>query len=132
MPSLNRLTCHIELNPSNLRLREHDTTYGDGVVETFIAIPKRSTTFSIHLTSNGYIAPGLSMFVYIDGVYQCNRNRTDLQLPNEQHSSRRSEVDFRVRQKEVRRNDDFVGHDWSFAKLNVGKGTFILTLSRID
>ena len=39
--------------------------------------------FSVHLTSHGYTAPGLAMFVYVDGVYQVNRNRHNSKIPDE-------------------------------------------------
>ena len=32
-------------------------------METYIAVPEEPTPFSIRLTSKGYIAPGLAMFV---------------------------------------------------------------------
>ena len=70
----------IELSESQQALQEFGTTYGDGFVETFIPVPSKPQTFSIHLTSNKFIAPGVAIFVYVDGVYQCNRNRQDLKL----------------------------------------------------
>ena len=64
MPTLKQLTCNVEWTGSSLPLQEYHTIYADGYVETFIAVPATPTTFSIHLRSHGYIAPGLAMFVY--------------------------------------------------------------------
>jgi hypothetical protein len=98
MPTLKDLTCAIELSESQRTLQEFGTTYGDGLVETFVPVPSKSQSFSVHLTSDKFIAPGISMYVFVDGVYQCNRNRQDLKL--RKGSDSRSVVDFRVRQKE--------------------------------
>jgi hypothetical protein len=130
MPSLNNLTCTVELTPSNVTLTEHGTRYGDGEVETYIAVPSirksKPLTFSLHLRATGYIGPGLAMFVYIDGLYQCNRHRTSLRPDG------RCEMNFRVRQEERQTNSGelFIGRDWSFARLDVSKyQTFHSTLT---
>ena len=68
MPSLKQLTCHLKWTNSDIPLPEHHTAYADGYVQTYIPVPEVPTPFSIHLTSNGYIAHGLAMFVFIDGV----------------------------------------------------------------
>ncbi|KAJ4372305.1 hypothetical protein N0V83_004079 [Neocucurbitaria cava] len=116
MPSLKDLTCSIELSDYQQALQEFGTIYKDGIVETFVAVPSRPQTFSVHLTSNKFIAPGLSMYVFIDGVYQCNRNRQDLKLRKPVDS--RSLVDFKVRQKEEKQKDgSMVAREWTFAKL---------------
>lgn len=114
--------------------------YGDGYVQTFVAVPSFSTPFSVHLQSKGYIAreyrrihpkeylmdpdiplAGLAMFVYMDGEYQCNRNRQNLKIPNETTTPRQTEIDFRVRQKEeVQPDGTFAGSQWKFRELNVG------------
>ncbi|EFE34654.1 uncharacterized protein ARB_06417 [Trichophyton benhamiae CBS 112371] len=80
MPTLKQLTCHIEWANCSIPFKEYGVTYRDGSVECLIPVQPASTPFSIRLTSSGYIAPGLAMFVYMDGVYQCNRNRDDLIL----------------------------------------------------
>ncbi|KAI9663602.1 MAG: hypothetical protein M1821_007092 [Bathelium mastoideum] len=119
MPSLNGITCQIELSGSDLPLREHQTSYGDGYVQTFVAVPSMRTGFSIHLTSQGYIAPGLGMFVFMDGLYQCNRYRHGLVVPSKDSPKHQTEVDLRVRQKEDSKgNGNFIGRDWTFEKLN--------------
>lgn len=64
MPTLKQLTCNVEWAGSRLSLQEYNTIYADGYVETFIAVPSTPTPFSVHLKSQGYIAPGLAMFVY--------------------------------------------------------------------
>ncbi|KAI4946698.1 hypothetical protein J4E91_006869 [Alternaria rosae] len=118
MPSLKDLNCAIELSGSQQALREFGTIYGDGFVETFIPVPSKPQSFSIHLTSNKFIAPGVAIFVYVDGVYQCNRNRQDLKL--RKPSGSRSLVDFRVRQKEEgQRDGSMIAREWAFDKLNI-------------
>ena len=68
MPKLKQLSCSVEHSPSDEEFAEYQTTYSDGYVQTFIAIPDRPTSFSIHLQSDGYIAPGLAMFVYVSAT----------------------------------------------------------------
>ena len=65
MPTLKHLTCNVEWTGSSIALQEFQTTYADGYVETYIAVPPIPTPFSVHLQSNSYIAPGLAMFVYV-------------------------------------------------------------------
>ena len=61
------------------------------------------------------------MFVYIDGEYQCNRNRHSLKVPAKAVSRRQTEVSFRVRQKEERRWDGtFEGKQWRFERVKIG------------
>lgn len=129
MPTLKQLTCAVEWAGSNLALEEYQTTYADGYVETYIAVPSTPTPFSVHLKSNGYIAPGLAMFVYMDGVYQCNRNRHNLSIPDENTRRRQTEIDFRVRQKEEMLADGtFQGLQWKFEKVEIGMFPLLLLL----
>ncbi|KAH7076714.1 hypothetical protein BKA63DRAFT_594206 [Paraphoma chrysanthemicola] len=117
MPTLKDLNCSIELSESQRTLQEFGTTYGDGFVETFVSVPSKPQSFSIHLTSDRFIAPGISMYVFVDGVYQCNRNRQDLKLRKD--SDNRSIVDFKVRQKEEKQKDgSMIAREWKFEKLN--------------
>ncbi|EMD94139.1 hypothetical protein COCHEDRAFT_1192284 [Bipolaris maydis C5] len=119
MPSLKDLNCSIELSQTQHALPEYGTTYGDGFVETFVPVPNQPQSFSIHLTSNTLIAPGIAIFVYVDGVYQCNRNRQDIK-PRKPSDSR-SLVDFRVRQKEERQKDgSMIAREWTFDNLDIG------------
>lgn len=121
MPTLKQLTCQIERGPLNLPLREYNTKYADGFVETHIIVPTQPSPFSVHLTSDGYIAPGLAMFVYIDGVPQCNRNRRGLIAPTMDSKLLETNIDFRVRQKEDKVSDGkYIGREWSFEALNTG------------
>ncbi|KAL9100896.1 MAG: hypothetical protein Q9163_003788 [Psora crenata] len=100
---------------------EYQTMYADGYVETYVAVPVLPTPFCIHLESNGYIAPGLAMFVYIDGVYQCNRNRHNLKGPGEVNSRMQTEVNFKVRQQEEWMSDGtFEGKQWRFERVKTG------------
>lgn len=120
MPSLKQLTCTIELGSSHTRVPEYGKDYGDGHVTSYIAVPSEEVNFSVHLTSQGYIAPGLSMFVYMDGQYQCNRNRRGLQVPGKGVKDEQVEVDLRVRQKESKQADgSFLGRDWTFHSLSL-------------
>ena len=121
MPNLKQLTCHVEWSSSNIPLQEVQTSYADGYVETYIAVPAIPTTFSVHLLSRGYIAPGLAMFVYMDGEYQCNRNRTNLKIPDGTLIKKVTEIDFVVRQKEeILVDGTFRGKQWQFGELNIG------------
>jgi len=120
MPSLKQLTCSIELGSTHTKIIEYGKDYGDGHVTSYIAVPSEEVKFSIHLTSHGYIAPGLAMFVYMDGQYQCNRNRRGLQVPAKGVRDEQVEVDLRVRQKESKQADgSFLGRDWTFHGLNL-------------
>lgn len=61
------------------------------------------------------------MLVFIDGVYQCNRNRKGLITPDGTLTPDFYEVDFRVRQKEERvGTGKFIGRPWRFESLNIG------------
>lgn len=124
MPSLKGLGCSIELGHPAHALQEYGTAYGDGFVETFIAVPSEPQKFSVHLMSNMYIAEGLAMYVFIDGVYQCNRNRRGLE--DRQGTGKplgsKTLVNFTVRQKEERQQDgEMIAREWGFEKLNTGK-----------
>jgi hypothetical protein len=124
MPSLQGLHCSIELADSQQRLREYGTEYDDGIVETFIAVPSEPKEFAIRLESSVFIAEGLAMYVYIDGVYQCNRNRRGLEDRSGQAKplGRHSLVNFLVRQKEERQKDgSYIARPWTFASLNIGE-----------
>ena len=123
MPLLKDLICSIELSERQQTLQEFGTVYSDGVVETFVPVPTRPQAFSVHLTSTKFIAPGLSIFVFIDGVYQCNRNRQGLEL--RAGSENRSSVDFQVRQKEEKQQDgSMIARQWTFGQLDTGKSEF--------
>ncbi|OJD19765.1 hypothetical protein AJ78_00264 [Emergomyces pasteurianus Ep9510] len=126
MPTLKQLSCQIEWAGSNVPFKEYGITYGDGCVESYIAIPNSSTPFSVILRSNGYIAPGLAMFVFMDGVYQCNRNRDDLQPMARPSDAPRKyrDISFRVRQREERLPDgSWIGRPWRFERFPLVKST---------
>ncbi|KAL1979339.1 hypothetical protein VTN96DRAFT_6189 [Rasamsonia emersonii] len=125
MPTLQNLICHVEqIGTEKSPFNEYAVSYGDRVVESYIAVPPGSTPFAISLKSNCFIFEGLSMFVFIDGLYQCNRNRCGLSLPDacavtSDASQRRASVEFRVRQKEeYLPTGECVGKAWSFAPLD--------------
>ncbi|KAJ4409048.1 hypothetical protein N0V91_002863 [Didymella pomorum] len=116
MPLLKDLNCSIELSDVSEPLQELGTVYGDGSVETFVPVPKKQQTFTVHLSGRNFIAPGIAMYVFIDGVYQCNRNRQNMKL--RKPLDRRSLVDFKVRQKEERQKDgSMIAREWTFEKL---------------
>ncbi|QIW98157.1 hypothetical protein AMS68_003675 [Peltaster fructicola] len=117
MPTLRGIECTIEL--ADAPLNEHHTRYRDKYVECYIAAPDSDYSFTIHATSSEYIGEGLSVFVFIDGDYQCNRN---VPMPPRTASNVRSSAaltaEFRLRQKEEKLSDgSFVGREWSFAHL---------------
>ncbi|KAL1393760.1 hypothetical protein HDK64DRAFT_315352 [Phyllosticta capitalensis] len=120
MPRLKDIKCSIELPPENEPLPEYHSVYTDGLVETYVAIPQEPRAFNIHVTSEGFIARGLAVFVFIDGVYQCMRFRGDLVEEDYGSQPQDTEVDFRFRQKEEKVKDDrFIAREWRFDKLNV-------------
>jgi len=106
-----------------MKLREHQVTWKDGAVSSYVAVPSRHKDFGIHVTSEGYIAPGLAIFVFIDGIPQCNRNRTGLIFPEKGTKADQTEIDFRVDQKEEKLFDDgkWIARPWTFAGLNIGE-----------
>ncbi|RMZ03216.1 hypothetical protein D0860_06907 [Hortaea werneckii] len=122
MPKLKQLVCSIELGQSRTPLQEYGARYSDGAVESFVAVPDTKIPFCIRLKSEGYIAPGLAAFVFMDGQYQCNRNKLQLRMPDDGVPESEYEIDFCLRQKEEKTaNGTFVGRQWSFAELNTTK-----------
>lgn len=122
MPKLKQIKCSVELGQSRTPLKEYGARYSDGVVETFVAVPETNMSFSIHVQSEGYIAPGLAVFVFIDGQYHCNRNKLGLVIPEDWTPRTQYEVDFCMRQKEEKTvSGKFVGREWSFAELSTGQ-----------
>ena len=123
MPTLKQLTCQVEWANSGIPFKEYGIHYADGVVECYIPVPSATTPFAINLKSKGYISSGLAMFIFMDGVYQCNRNRVDLRSVNNpsEPASKFREVDFRVRQKEELLPDgSWTGRPWRFEPLQIG------------
>ena len=115
MPSLRQLDCQIEWGNTSNPFEEYGTAYGDGVVETYIVIPTSPQTFSIRITSRGYISEGLAVLVFMDGEYQCNRNRLRLKPRKNGLPKSATEIDFRLRQKEKPVGDgSFIGREWRF------------------
>ncbi|RMY20912.1 hypothetical protein D0867_03674 [Hortaea werneckii] len=122
MPKLKQLVCSIELGQNRTPLQEYGARYSDGAVESFVAVPDTKIPFCIRLKSEGYIAPGLAAFVFMDGQYQCNRNKLQLRMPDDGVPESNYEIDFCLRQKEEKTaSGTFVGRQWSFAELNTAK-----------
>ncbi len=120
MPTLKDLVCHVQWTDTGSPFPEYGTQYGDGVVETYIAIPNHPQTFNVRLTSERFIFEGLVMVVFIDGNYQCNRVRVNLQPHKKGLPENRSNIDFVVRQKEKPLGDGtFVGREWRFDDCNI-------------
>lgn len=124
MPYFRDLTCRLEWIKTRSRLKEYGTKYGENHAQASVAIPEVSlaSPFGVRLISHGYIAPGLAMFVYKDGVYQCNRIRTNLKLPGHNTATGKYEVNFSVKQKEVYKTGSlFEARPWSFEEDESGK-----------
>ena len=65
----------------------------------------------------------------MDGEYQCNRNRQDLEIPDEILNPTSAEVNFRVRQKEEKQPDGtFIGNQWKFRELAIGEWLHLCAL----
>jgi hypothetical protein len=127
MPTLKQISCSLELGSTNTKLKEYKHTYLDGGCEVYVAVPDTDIPFHIRVTSTGYIAPGLAAYVFIDGRYQCNRNRQGLSLPTDDTSPADYEVDFKLRQKEENTVGGlFVAREWSFAQLRAGTQGILL------
>lgn len=123
MPTLGHLTCNILLPPTDTPLPEYKRKYLDSSVSVYVPVPdipvlEVAPAFNIYLSSDAWLAPGLAVFVYIDGVYQCNRSRrTSSDGPS------RGAVEVRLRQKEEKVAGglgDFVGREWRWVALDVG------------
>ena len=115
MPHNSLLSCFIEIGEAHSRLREHGTNYRDRTCETYVAIPSRPTPFSIHLFNDSYIAPGLSVYVWIDGVYQTNRNKRSA-------TAEKPKLEFRLGNKEnLLKDGQAIAQGWWFDKLNIGE-----------
>lgn len=122
MPRLKQIRCSIEVGQRHNELKEYGARYSDGAVEVFVAVPDQKLPFAIRVQSEGYIAPGLAAFIYIDGQYYGNRNKRRLKMPGEGVDPSQYEIDFIFRQQERKRdeNGNFVAHDLFFGQLNTG------------
>jgi hypothetical protein len=119
MPVLKQLSCRVESNGEPIQ--EFGATYGDGLVQSYIIVPTKPASFSIRLRSNDFIASGLAMFVYIDGTYQCNRNRQGLKTLEEAEERRDTSINFRVERKEqYLLSGAWLTQNWRFEELDIG------------
>jgi len=127
MPTCNKVSCAILLPPTDTPLPEYHRRYLDSSVSVYVPVPDvpilhAAPSFNIQLWTDGYIAPGLAMFVYIDGRYQCNRSKR-MPPPGSATGNGGSGVEMRVRQKVVKvagGGGDFVGREWRWVELDVG------------
>ena len=116
MPSLGQLECHLELEPGGIPFSEYQIEYSNSAVECYVAVPGHSTTFSITLNVEGYISPGLSIYVFMDGAFQVSQNKStggrDSEKPTQFH--------FSQREQEIAR-ERVIRRDWRFEKFTVGR-----------
>jgi hypothetical protein len=131
MPTCNKISCAILLPPTDTPLPEYHRRYLDSSVSVYVPVPDipilhAAPSFNIQLWTDGYIAPGLAMFVYIDGRYQCNRSKR-MPPPGSVTGNgvemRRGGIEMRVRQKEEKvagGEGEFVGREWRWVELDVG------------
>ena len=128
MRSLKDLICHVQWADTGSPFPEYGTIYGDGLVESYLAIPPHPQVFTISLKSRMFISEGLAMIVFIDGQYQCNRNRVNLQplQPGKDESpTSKSTINFLLRQKEKPLGDGtYMGREWRFDDCNLGECPF--------
>lgn len=130
MPEHGLLSCSIELGESNTQLREYGTTYANKTAETYVAIPSQPTPFSIRLNTKGYISPGLAIFVFIDGIYQTNRNKRHIKQPTLDDPNAAS---FQVRmgkKEDLLKDGRVISRGWWFEKLNIGMSPQLTNISR--
>ena len=126
MPTLGLLNCQLEWGVGGTReaFKEYAPKYGDAWVETYVAIPDEPQPFCMRFQSTGYIAEGLAIIVYIDGVYQCNRNRIGLKPEKRGRHTDKSTVFFRTCQSETKTAEgEFKANRWRFDKHNIGEST---------
>lgn len=132
MPKLGALTASILLPPTDAKLPEYKRVYRDSSVSCFVPVPNipilhSAPSFGVEVKSDSWIAPGISVFVFIDGVYQCNRNK---RTPP-QGSEGGSGMSIRLRQKEEKYGTgsgqqpavsraDFVARNWKWVELDIG------------
>ncbi|KAG8626804.1 hypothetical protein KVT40_005749 [Elsinoe batatas] len=122
MPQLNGIKCHLELTPSNDTLPESSVTYGDQRVACIVRVPDNDAPFSIHLTTTTFVASGLAAFVFLDGQYQANRNKTRISVPVQTTQGGEMEhIDMRFRQKEepIPHEKRMIGREWRFNKIKL-------------
>lgn len=127
MPELSQLACAIELGVTHKPLTEYNVQYTNTHVSCYVCVPDFESSIAISLKSTGYVGPGLAAFIFIDGQYQANRNRTGLAVPDEDTPRRKWQIDFKFRQKEELQSDatTLLGRGWTFAKLKVGMGMLL-------
>lgn len=120
MPSFKDIRCSIEIGKHDAKLPEYCVDYTELAASTFVVVPEKPTTFSIHLQTDAHVAEGLLALVWIDGVYQGNKGATGLRPPSK--SSRGVPADIRIRQKCIPegKTGHFKGSQWIFNPLKIG------------
>jgi len=123
---LNNIECVVETVGPGLKLHEHGTAYGDGLVCCYIAAPERPIRFQIRIKSDAFIASGLAAFVHIDGKYQSNKF-----MPHLGSSKAYDKLDLVFRGKEVlnktHTQTNFSRKAWTFDDLDTGSQVLLAT-----
>lgn len=121
MPTLKDLTCSVEIGKYDQKLTEFQLQYEDAFAVCHIVVPEEPTTFSIHLTSQGFIAESILAMIWIDGVYQCNKLHTNLRPPTPE-DPRGKQLNLRMRQMIRPTGEDgvFTGSQWVFDRVQIG------------
>jgi hypothetical protein len=115
MPILGQLDCSIRV-ANRIRLHEYGTKYDKHAVQTYVAIPDVPTAFSITLRAAEYISPGLAAFIFIDGVYQCNKAKGGF----DPKTNPKAEFNFYSKDETIGKGR-FISRDWRFEKLQISE-----------
>jgi hypothetical protein len=115
MPALGHLECHLELEPGGIQFDEYRIQYSNSAVKSYVVVPGHSSTFSIVLNVEGYIAPGLSVYVFMDGVFQVSKNKAT----GGRNAKKGIQLRFSQREQHIT-NERVIARDWRFEKFNVG------------
>jgi hypothetical protein len=138
MPILNDLECHIKPFESSIPFKELDTRFRGRSATTLVQALGTITRFCITIKSTKYISSGLGVFIYIDGVYQCNRLKLELKIPcaGEAFDVDKSGINFVLSQAESHLYDEslpnggaaFRVRPWQFGPLHSSKSSVISML----
>jgi hypothetical protein len=115
MPLLGSLDCSIQVGNNGV-LYEYGVKHEKNAALCYVAIPDVTTDFTLILQNREYISPGLAVYVYIDGVYQCNRAKSNMDpkhKPGTQFTLKGKEDELAPGQ--------FIQRPWKFEPLNIGE-----------
>lgn len=127
------MTCWLEAGPLLTRQREYDTEYKDNTVECFVSIPDadtlmsqptpsliqlpRASEFRVRLVVDRYTAPGLAVFLRIDGVVVGNKNKNGFTI--EKFGGKG--FTFEKNEKVISGGEFISGTPLDFGNLQIGK-----------